>query len=204
MPNTRQRARLARDAPSSLLLELMPDAIVIHMLQHASARTLARVACVNRDFQAHVPAVVPLRAAHLGYRRPSINPGEHPLHALDYIEISAARAPCTISADTCHTITCTARGGQRRLDGAAWDARGVFAWGGHEQGPEPEGDHGDEPACWLLHLGLGRETGPAIHVPQRVPGLVCIRLNHRCSDEGAHGIRVLIWHASIARRLHCI
>lgn len=175
-PRTRRRALQELRESYSPLMEL-PDAIIIHVLMYADATTLARLTMVNSALHAtHVPAALPSRAAVLGYRLPTPRPGESPLRALHYTEMVAARPLCTISADTCHTITCIPKHHSAVWSGSGFEAAAegsVYAWGGHEQGPDPMDGQPfpQEPACWLSHLGLGQESGPCVRVPQLIGGL---------------------------------
>ena len=102
-----------------------------------------------------------MRAAFIGQRL-CTSTSTSPLAALRFAEKLAERPAVTIAADTCHTLSVD-REGQ------------VWAWGGHEQGPNEDDDDEEAPAlgegnlpCWLLHLGLGRETGACVTRPERM------------------------------------
>ena len=163
-PSTRAKSRRTTPSTSSCspLLEL-PDSIIIHIFSRVPAAGLCSISETCRLLHnEHVPAALPLRAALLGQRL-CMRPDEPPLAALRFAELRAARIKSTISADTCHTM-CVSDGGA------------VWAWGGHEQGPDNQQGEDDEeddsdPPCWLSHLGLGMEVGPCVTRPARISSL---------------------------------
>lgn len=126
---TRARARLAAGLTPNLVLVELPDSLIQHVLSFSLAVDLSRLSCVSHDFNSvHVPLAIPLRCALLGREHlPQPPKPEPPLRTLLFCETVAARPPCTISADTCHTM-------------AIGDDGAVRSWGGHEQGPDDEDD----------------------------------------------------------------
>ena len=163
-PSTRARTRAikrANTSESSLLLDC-PDSIILHILVRVPSTSLAALACTCHDLADElVPAALPMRAAFIGQRL-CTSTSTSPLAALRFAEKLAERPAVTIAADTCHTLSVD-REGQ------------VWAWGGHEQGPNEDDDDEEAPAlgegnlpCWLLHLGLGRETGACVTRPERM------------------------------------
>ena len=163
LPVTRARTRAAKFSSvgrgrTSLLLDL-PDAVILYILKDVPSTSLATLSatCVamHKDL---VPLAVPMRAVMLGQR---LCGAGCLLSALRFAEKRADRPAVTIAADTCHTM-CVKHDGQ------------VWAWGGHEQGPSDDEMNDEAPRdspCWLLHLGLGRETGSYVTRPARVVGL---------------------------------
>lgn len=162
MQTRRQRARV--ECGSSPLVDL-PDALLQHCLMFTAARDLASLAASCHPFaEVHVPEAIPARARMLGHPLPALKPGETVLTALHFVEAIAMRQPCTISADTCHTVCVDHSGGV------------AFAWGGHEHGPDELDDplnqhNAAELPCWLSHLGHGRETGLCVRIPTPMHGL---------------------------------
>ena len=166
-PSTRARSRRATrlTTASTGSLEAMPESIVLHILARVPSSALARLACTCHDFNdLLVPTALPMRAELLGQRL-CPRPGESILAALRFAETLAQRPVCTITADTCHTICVSP-------EGRCW------SWGGHDQHvvveAEEEGlvaHHEEEAPCWLLHLGVGRDTGHCVTRPAPIAGL---------------------------------
>ena len=162
-PSTRSCTRRANSA--RLRLEDLPDALISHILSFVPATSLAYAERVSVIFRTqHVPVAIGQRLRLLGRARlpPPLNPKDTLQKRLQFCEVVAGRQPITISADTCHSI-------------AIGPGGNVYAWGGHEMGPEEEEEEwpldGEAP-CWLSHLGLGKSVGSCVRTPRRIAPLV--------------------------------
>jgi hypothetical protein len=191
----RARAREGRAGQQSLLLDL-PDAIVTHVLMFVPAIDLRSLCCASKTFcREFIPPAINARAVLLGTPVEAflecVGEGEEPLKVLDFLDHAAlrtaTRAPCKMSADTCHTLCIAedleASGGASGSSEDSGAATCPWSWGGHENGPDgPVGTPPDAPpdalevTCRLFHLGLGLTTGSCVRVPRKVGGFGCSRI----------------------------